>query len=279
MGLHLGLHHHHHIDSDYDRHHHHHHDTYTSTSTHTTTNIINNNTPGNANNNNNNNPGSLINDNNNSNQPNHNNNNNNNNQPIGGGNSQNLPSNQNSRNNENNPSSANGVYQTSPTSESGAAAPLVYSYNPSKSEDADSTEMVFSNPYLIVGVENLLLYGELHDGEDIVAIVEQDSDGLGSGSNHEGNQANRASETNAEKDAPSAAETLSKTNVPVEMANGNSSNVRDVSTVAAINSTENLPIINAHDVALAEFPAKNDDIKPANPLETPLNSTVIKTPN
>lgn len=36
----------------------------------------------------------------------------------------------------------------------------------------------FTNPYLIVGVENLLLYGEMHDDKDIKIIIQQDSDGL-----------------------------------------------------------------------------------------------------
>lgn len=60
-----------------------------------------------------------------------------------------------------------------------STAPLVYSISgQSKSDDADSTEIIFSNPYLIVGVENMLLYAEFQDEQDIFILMEQDSDGL-----------------------------------------------------------------------------------------------------
>lgn len=60
-----------------------------------------------------------------------------------------------------------------------STAPLVYSISAqNKSSDDDSTEIIFSNACLIVGVDNLLLYAELHDNEDIMIIIEQDSDGL-----------------------------------------------------------------------------------------------------
>lgn len=57
--------------------------------------------------------------------------------------------------------------------------PLVYAIPAqSESNSDDSTEVIFTNPYLIVGVENLLLYGEFHDDEDLKIIIQQDSDGL-----------------------------------------------------------------------------------------------------
>ncbi|XP_031628411.1 transcription factor mef2A-like [Contarinia nasturtii] len=57
-------------------------------------------------------------------------------------------------------------------------APLVYSVSGrTSSDDADSTEIIFTNPYLIVGVENMLMYGEFQDEQDITIIMEQDADG------------------------------------------------------------------------------------------------------
>lgn len=57
--------------------------------------------------------------------------------------------------------------------------PLVYTIPAqSKTDDVDSTEILFSNPYLIVGVENLLFYGEIHDEADIIIVIDQSSDGL-----------------------------------------------------------------------------------------------------
>lgn len=58
-------------------------------------------------------------------------------------------------------------------------APLVYSIaRPANVTDDDSTEIVFINPNLIVGVENMVMYGEFQDEQDIVIIMEQGSDGL-----------------------------------------------------------------------------------------------------
>lgn len=61
-----------------------------------------------------------------------------------------------------------------------STAPLVYSIagGQSGNENADSTEIVFLNPYLIVGVENLLMYAEIQEEQDVTIIIEQDSDGL-----------------------------------------------------------------------------------------------------
>lgn len=63
-------------------------------------------------------------------------------------------------------------------------APMVLSYEPVnknfKNRDdpnADSSEIEFMNPYLIVGVENLLWYGEILDNLDITVIFDQESDG------------------------------------------------------------------------------------------------------
>lgn len=61
---------------------------------------------------------------------------------------------------------------------------MVLSYDPvSKNNlnrndpDGDSSEIEFLNPYLIVGVENLLWYGEILDNMDITVIIDQESDG------------------------------------------------------------------------------------------------------
>lgn len=61
---------------------------------------------------------------------------------------------------------------------------MVLSYEPVRNrlnkgdQDVDSSEIDFLNPYLIVGVENLLWYGEILDGFDITVIIDQESDGL-----------------------------------------------------------------------------------------------------
>lgn len=61
---------------------------------------------------------------------------------------------------------------------------MVLSYDPVNKNklnrddpDADSSEIEFLNPYLIVGVENLLWYGEILDNLDITVIIDQESDG------------------------------------------------------------------------------------------------------
>lgn len=60
---------------------------------------------------------------------------------------------------------------------------MVLSYEPVKNRlskgdtDVDSSEIDFLNPYLIVGVENLLWYGEILDNSDITVIIDQGSDG------------------------------------------------------------------------------------------------------
>lgn len=75
------------------------------------------------------------------------------------------------QNMQNNQSNVNNVFESSP--------PLVYSISgQNKINEDDSTEIVFSNSYLIVGVENLLLYGEFHDDKDIMMIIDQECDGL-----------------------------------------------------------------------------------------------------
>lgn len=66
---------------------------------------------------------------------------------------------------------SNNVFESPP--------PLIYSISgQSKINEDDSTEIVFSNSYLIVGVENLLLYGEFHDDKDIMIIIDQECDGI-----------------------------------------------------------------------------------------------------
>lgn len=47
-----------------------------------------------------------------------------------------------------------------------------------KKDEDDSAEIVFTNSYLIVGVENLIIYGEFKDDMHITTFVGQDSDGL-----------------------------------------------------------------------------------------------------
>lgn len=42
----------------------------------------------------------------------------------------------------------------------------------------DSGEIEFKNPYLVVGFDNLILYGEFHEGGDHFLFIGQDSDGL-----------------------------------------------------------------------------------------------------
>lgn len=80
-------------------------------------------------------------------------------------------------NNLNNNPNQNGTFNEPTFGQS--TAPLVYSISgKSKSDDADSTEIIFTNPYLIVGVENMLLYAEFQDEQDIFIFMEQDSDGL-----------------------------------------------------------------------------------------------------
>lgn len=61
---------------------------------------------------------------------------------------------------------------------------MVLSYEPVKKNrnnnddpNADSSEIEFMNPYLIVGVENLLWYGEILDNLDITVEIDQESDG------------------------------------------------------------------------------------------------------
>lgn len=100
------------------------------------------------------------------------------------------PNNNNYGNNFNKNPTNTGSYQNRPTNDSNPNGgterspfeqppPLVYSIpGQSDSDSDDSTEIVFTNPYLIVGVESLLLYGEFHDSEDIKIIIQQDSDGL-----------------------------------------------------------------------------------------------------
>lgn len=86
------------------------------------------------------------------------------------------PINRNSLNNNPNNDGA-GPSQNMPNNT--LLSPLVYTI-PGQSENnsMDSTEIIFTNPYLIIGVENLLLYGEFHDEMDIKIIIQQDSDGL-----------------------------------------------------------------------------------------------------
>lgn len=76
----------------------------------------------------------------------------------------------------NNSNNSFGVTERSPFQQ---PPPLVYSITAGQSDsnDFDSTEIIFTNPYLIVGVENLLLYGEFHDDADIKIVIQQESDG------------------------------------------------------------------------------------------------------
>lgn len=98
----------------------------------------------------------------------------NNSGPNGNFNSVNA-NNLNNNPNQNMQANQNGTFQQSAFEQS----PMVYSISgQSKSDDADSTEIVFTNPYLMVGIENMLLYGEFQDGQHIFIVIEQDSDGL-----------------------------------------------------------------------------------------------------
>lgn len=117
---------------------------------------------------------------------NYNNNNNGYNNRNDNGNTNNPPNNNNFGNNlnNNNPNNAGvGPYQNEPNNNNTNSyvlpQPLVLSIaGESPTNETDSTEIIFTNPYLIVGVENLLLYGELHDEDNIKIIIQQDSDGL-----------------------------------------------------------------------------------------------------
>lgn len=96
----------------------------------------------------------------------YNNNNNNNNQNAGVGNNNNNNNNQNAQYNQ---------------TDAYSRQPMVLSYEPINKNkddpDADSSEIQFANPYLVVGVENLLWYGEILDSWDQTVIIDQESDG------------------------------------------------------------------------------------------------------
>lgn len=165
LGLQLALHSHLGHDHGYHDHHHYHHNTYTSTSTTTTNNngVTSTNTVSVSSNN----PNGIPNQNNNN-----QNNNNNPNMGSGGGGGNNY---QNIQQNNQNNSTLNKPNSAEP------AVPLVYTIpgqTKNGDDDVDSTEIIFTNPYLIVGVENLLFYGEFHDEEDVIIVIEQGSDGL-----------------------------------------------------------------------------------------------------
>lgn len=164
-GLYLGLafnHHHHH---DF----HHYHDRPQTVYQSTTYNNYGNGYNGNGNdyndyNNNNRNGNRNPNNNNVNTSPNNNNLNNN----------ANVAPNQNIPNNNNN--------ATNPPEQS---MPIVYSepvqyknLDEKEKNNWDSTEMIFTNAYLVVGFDNLLLYGEMQDDYDTIIIIQQDSDGL-----------------------------------------------------------------------------------------------------
>lgn len=175
LGLGLALNHHRHYDDYYqNRPSYHYHSSSTT--------VHNYGNDGNGGNNNNNNNGG-----------NNNGGNNNNGYPNNGGNNNNNNGNPNNNNYGNNgPNNVGtGPYQNTPygnNNNNGTAErsspfeqppPLVYSIGPAgDSNSDDSTEVQFTDSYLIVGVENLLLYGEFHDDEDIKIIIQQDSDGL-----------------------------------------------------------------------------------------------------
>lgn len=55
---------------------------------------------------------------------------------------------------------------------------MIYQYESINEDDDDSSEIKFMNPYLILGVENIVLYGEFQNKKNIKMFVEQDSDGL-----------------------------------------------------------------------------------------------------
>lgn len=201
VGMSLNNHHHHYYDYDRPSTYHYHHiynnnnnggsmsggGTSSSTTTTTTTVITNSNSNSNGNNTaNGNNPNANANIN--SSGPNENIDTKNANYLNNG---PNTGANQNMQNNQSDP---NNVFESPP--------PMVYSISgQNKMNEDDSTEIVFSNSYLIVGVESLLLYGEFHDDEDIVIIIEQDSDGLDP---YEWEHSDPISETNA----TSASETV-----------------------------------------------------------------------
>lgn len=98
------------------------------------------------------------------------------------------PSDSGPNQNNNNIPNAGGSYQNGTTNDGITHKPdpfersqlLIYTIPAQKKgdDDADSTEIIFTNPYLIVGVENVLFYGEFHDDEDTMIFIDQGSDGL-----------------------------------------------------------------------------------------------------
>ena len=59
------------------------------------------------------------------------------------------------------------------------SAPVLYNYERHTKEDDsddDSSEMILDNPYLIVGVDNMVLYGQMKMGQHIATYIEQESD-------------------------------------------------------------------------------------------------------
>lgn len=104
------------------------------------------------------------------------------------GNTNGNPSNSGPNQNNNNIPNAGGSYQNGTTNDGithkpdlfERSQPLIYTIPAQKkgNDDADSTEIIFTNPYLIVGVENVLFYGEFHDDEYTMIFIDQGSDGL-----------------------------------------------------------------------------------------------------
>lgn len=84
---------------------------------------------------------------------------------------------QNSYDKNNNPNQNMQPNQTSKFE--GPMNPIVYSISgQQQGDDEDSTEIIFKNPCLIFGVENLLMIAEFKDQNDVFIMVEQDADGL-----------------------------------------------------------------------------------------------------
>lgn len=131
----------------------------------------------------------------------------------------------------------------------------------SKTDDVDSTEIIFTNPYLIVGVENLLFYGEFHDDEDIKIVIDQGSDGLeskfvGNWYSQQPVETNRNS-TNAanQESSPADIATSSTQDLATESSSSTSSS-SSTTTTESTGSINTEALSSSTDIPLAQFPEK-----------------------
>lgn len=75
----------------------------------------------------------------------------------------------NSNDNENLQANQNGTLEST--------APIIYiTSGHITNDDADSTEIIFTNPYLMVGVENMMLSTDFQDFNDVFIAIEQNNE-------------------------------------------------------------------------------------------------------